>query len=75
VTAAIYEDTRRQDLSANLKLNDEMVCVHIIKSERKEEQEIPVPDMRANKPLGVHDQEKDQTVFFQKLIYAKIDQT
>ncbi|MBO2701055.1 hypothetical protein [Shewanella algae] len=62
-------------MSSNLKLNDEMICVHTIEGKREEGHEIPVPDMRANKPFGIHDQEDDQTAFFQKLIYAKFDQT
>ncbi|WP_347331714.1 hypothetical protein [Marinimicrobium locisalis] len=61
-------------MSFNLKLNEQMVCVHTIKGEREDGENIPVPDMRANKPTGVHDQESNQTAFFQKLINAKIDQ-
>jgi hypothetical protein len=61
-------------LSSNFKLNEQMVCVHIIEGEREDGHEVPVPDMRANKPLGVHAQEDNKTAFFQKLIHAKIDQ-
>jgi hypothetical protein len=61
-------------LSSNLKLNEQMVCVHIIEDEREDGHEAPIPDMRANKPLGVHAQEDNKTAFFQKLIHAKIDQ-
>ncbi|MEZ9823321.1 hypothetical protein AB4238_22310, partial [Shewanella sp. 10N.286.45.A1] len=66
--------TRKLALFSNLKDKDQLVCVHTIDGEREDGHEIPVPDMRANKPIGVHDQETDQTAFFQKLIYAKIEQ-
>jgi len=37
--------------------------------------EVPIPDLRANKPIGCHDQEDNGTAFFQRLITAKIDNT
>lgn len=65
---------RRPILNFNLKEDEEMVCVHVIDGDSDGKQQVPVPDMRANKPLGVHDQQANQTGFFQKLIHTKIGQ-
>lgn len=62
-------------MTANLKEDDQLVCVHTIEGKRKDGHEIPVPDMRANKPFGIHDIGDDQTAFFQKLFDTKIGQT
>lgn len=56
----------------HLKKNDKLVCVHTIEGEKEEGHEIPVPDMRSNKPVGVHQKDEGQTAFFQKLINANI---
>ena len=59
-------------MKPNVKVNDKLVCVHTIEGKSKDGHEIPVPDMRANKPLGVHDLRNNQTAFFQKLIDTNI---
>jgi len=68
----LYAKQRSHQLTANLKVNDQLVCVHTIDGKEKDKQEIPVPDIRANKPFGIHDKSEDQTAFFQRLIDTRI---
>ncbi|MWV18013.1 hypothetical protein F3I16_18390 [Pseudomonas sp. L-22-4S-12] len=56
----------------SLKKNEKMVCVHTLNEPTDDTLAIPTPDVRSNKPFGIHDQEYGQTAFFQKIITAKI---
>ena len=57
-----------------VNLDEEMVVVYI-DSSKGGNPEVPVHDPRANKPIGCHDQQDDETAFFQRLITTKIDDT
>lgn len=57
-----------------IKLDDEMVVVHIDDG-KGEDREVHVPDARANKPMGFHDQQDGQTMFVQRLIDANINES
>lgn len=56
----------------SLMKNEKMICVHIVDKPTDDTLTVSTPDSRSNKPFGIHDQEDNQTAFFQKIITAKI---
>lgn len=57
------------------ELNKEYVCVHVINdtdNDSESDGQIAIPDIRSNKPFGLHDKKENQTAFFQRLIRGKI---
>lgn len=54
-----------------LSHDDEMVVVHIDDGNGTAGMKVPVPDHRANKPIGFHDKQDGKTAFLQRLIKAK----
>lgn len=54
--------------------NTVLVCVHVVNNTENLAESVPVPtpDIRSNKPYGIHDQGDNQTAFFQTLIDGKI---
>ncbi|WP_339496052.1 hypothetical protein [Pseudomonas sp. RA_105y_Pfl2_P56] len=56
-----------------LEINTVMVCVHTTSNSEEESRSVPTPDIRSNKPIGFHDQEDNNTAFFQKLVMAKFN--
>lgn len=56
----------------SLKKNEMMVCVHTIETPIGDSFTVPTPDMRSNKPIGIHGEEDGKTAFFQKIIKAKM---
>lgn len=51
-----------------LKYGDQIVAVHVVEGDKVDGRDIPIPDIRAGKPIGMYDQKVKQTVFFQRLI-------
>lgn len=57
-----------------LKINEQLVCIYTKDKDENKELAIPNPDVRLNKPIGIHDQKNNQTVFFQKIITTSFNE-
>lgn len=55
------------------KPDEELVVVHVIEKDAENKKEVPIPDYRANKPLGFLDLEDQSVTFLQRLIRTEID--
>jgi len=62
-----------EKVDLNLKQNETLVIVHIIGNAEERNTKIPIPDIRSNKPIGIHNLKDNKIFFFQKLLHTKIN--